>query len=132
MLSVVSRQLLSVIPNERTKCVIPEHSSFFIQLHRSNKGHAKRVLDAENLDLLLVKELLEKEGLEFETMRVQGTRTLEDSELSNSLLKTAKKVSRNILEEAMEEALSFLGTRGVSANLKTVLQDLEVFKISSK
>jgi hypothetical protein len=108
--------------HERTKCTIPEHSSFFIQLHRSNKGHANTVLDAKNLDLLLVKELLEKEGLnwssEFETMRVQGTQTLEDSEVSNSLLKTAKKVSRKTLEEAMEDALSSLGTIGVSEKLE--------------
>ena len=97
--------------HERTKCTKPEHSSF-IQLHGSNKGHANTVLDAENLDLLLVKELLEKEGLnwssEFETMRAQGTRTLEDSELSNVLLKTAKKVSRKTLEESMEDAMASL------------------------
>ena len=72
--------------------------SIFIQLHVSNKEHANTVLNAGNLDLLLVKEMLEKEGLnwlsEFETMHIQGTWTLEDSELLNSLLRTVKKVSR--------------------------------------
>ena len=89
--------------HERTKCTTPEHSSFFIQLYGSNKGHANTVLDAANLDLLLVTELLEKEGLnwssEFETMRVQGTRTLEDSELSDALLKTAKKSLERLLRD---------------------------------
>ena len=109
--------------HERTKCtLVPEDASFFIQLHGSNKGHANTVLDADNLDSLLVKELLEKEGLnwlsEFETMRVQGTRTLEDSELSNSLLRTAKKVSRKTIEETIEEALSSPGTIGMSKKLE--------------
>jgi len=111
--------------HERTKCTIPEHSSFFIQLHGSNKGHVNTVLDADNLSSLLVKELFEKEGLnwssEFETMRVQETRTLEDSELSNSLLKTAKKVSRKTLEESMEDAMASPGTIGVSEKLEDSL-----------
>ena len=118
--------------HERTKCTLPEDVPFFIQLHGSNKGHANIVLDAGNRDLLLVKELLEKEGLKwlskFETMRVQGTRTLEDSELSNSLLRTAKKVSRKTIEEALDSP----GTRGVSENWRTVSKDWEAFKISSK
>ena len=112
--------------HERTKCTFPEDASFFIQLHGSNKGHVNTVLDADNLSLLLVKELFEKEGLnwssEFETIRVQGTQTLEDSELSNSLLKTAKKVSRKTLEESMEDAMASPGTIGVSKNLKTVCE----------
>ena len=36
---------------------------------------------------------------EFEIIRVQGTWKLEDSELSNSLLRTAKKVSRKTIGE---------------------------------
>ena len=66
--------------------------------------HANTVLDACNLNSLLVKELLEMDGLNwssrFETMRVQGTWTLENSELSNSLLRTVKKVSRQTIGEA--------------------------------
>ena len=77
------------------------------------------MLDAANLDLLLVTELLEKEGLnwssEFETM---GTQTLEDSELSNVLLKTAKKVSRKTLEESIDDVMASPGTIGVSAKLE--------------
>ena len=63
------------------------------------------VLAPGSLDMLLIHKLLEEEGLnwssEFETMRVQGTRTSEDSELSNSLLRTANKVSRNDIGEAI-------------------------------
>ena len=51
-------------------------------------------------------------------MRVQGTRTLEDSELSDVLLKTTKKVSQETLEEAMEDATSSPGTIGVSEKLE--------------
>ena len=67
----------------------------FIQFHGPNKGHLDTVLEAVDLDLLLVQELLEKEGLNWhsklETMRAQGTRTLEDSKLSTSLLWTIVK-----------------------------------------
>ena len=38
---------------------------------------------------------------EFETMRVQGTRTVEVSKLSTSLLRTTKKVSHNDAGEAI-------------------------------
>ena len=59
--------------HERTKYTLPEDAPFFIQLHGSNKGHANTILDTGNLDSLLVKEVLEKEGLnwssEFETIR---------------------------------------------------------------
>jgi len=77
----------------------------FIQHYGPNKGYANVVLAAGSLDTLLIQKLLEEEGLnwtsEFETMCVQGTRTLEDSELSNSLVRTAKKVSRNDISEAI-------------------------------
>jgi len=75
--------------------------------------------------LLLVQELLEKEGLnwssQFETICVQGTRTLENSELSNSLLRTAKKVSR----QTISETFSSPGTTGLANKLYDSFARLE-------
>ena len=97
--------------HERTKCTtVPEDTPFFIQLAGPNRGYANVVLDAYNLDTLLIQKLLEEGGLnwssEFETMRVQGTRTLEDSELSNNLLRTVKKMSRNDIDKAIDSSES--------------------------
>jgi len=82
--------------HERTKCVFPEGVPFLIQLHSPLRGHSNTMLESADLELSLIEELLETEGLnwsrEFELMRAQGTRTLVDSEEVNLLLMTARKV----------------------------------------
>ena len=113
--------------HERTKCILPEDNPFFIQLHGpTNKEHSNIVLDASDLDLLLIQEPLENEGLnwssEFETMLTQGTWTLEDLKVSDNLL---LQTIRNVSMRTIENVLSSPGTNELSDKLVESFNRLE-------
>jgi hypothetical protein len=122
--------------HERTKCEFPEGVPFLIQLHSPLRGHSNTVLESADLELALVEELLETEGLnwarEFELMRAQGTRTLADSEEVSLLLRTARK-GKAVSAPSDDPAISkFAESYSRLDDVQTVVSAMSIVRFDSE